>query len=675
MKRLGLVSLVLALATTLLALARVTPAGTTGATAASEDAASGSTRIRLSGHVPAPVRNGSARKIGPVDPNETIVIGISSRLRDEATLQSFIDDVSNPASPTYGNYLSPSEFTARFGATDTQRDTVERFLARQGLHVTQIFNNGTLITAEGSIAVVSTAFGVALNRYQGADRSTFRAPSSEPSLPPDVANIVSYIAGLDSLPVVRTPRAPQSSFTAYTPAQLANAYDAANLLGSGFNGSGEKVASVQFATYDRADITSFNQSYVGSNATLADVKICGGASSDSFGDVETTLDIELQMAAAPGANMIIEYNAPLTSMACADAMIQQIATENRATTISTSWGICEPYTPSASNADPAQHNAFLQMASQGQSFFAASGDSGSLDCFAAGGGSQNGNFVDYPASDDHVTGVGGTTLTTSNGNYVSETTWNQGSCSPAGCGASGGGLSQFFLRPSWQVGPGTNNSFSNGKREVPDVSLDADPNTGYVFVYQGSAYVIGGTSAGAPTWAGYAAIYNQYARTHGKPRLGFANPALYGVANSASRGVVFHDVTVGTNITYPATVAYDLATGWGSPNVEKLVAALANAAPSNTATPIPTATQTQPPTRTPTPTPSPTETYEGTGPRSPTGTPTATDAPTETPTNTPLPTVQWVCTPAPTASSATISPVPGIYQTYLPNVSNRMTGC
>ena len=118
-----------------------------------------------------------------------------------------------------------------------------------------------------------------------------------------------------------------------------------------------------------------------------------------------------------------------------------------------------------------------------------------------------------------------------------------------------------------------------------------------------------------------------------KPRLGFANPALYGVANSSARGTAYHDVTVGTNITYPATAAYDLATGWGSPDVNHLVHALANAAPTNTVTPTATAT----PTRTQTPTPT--------------------------------------CTPVAPVTLTPRTPTPGVFEVYLPNVQNVVTDC
>ena len=690
MKRSGFLLVALALLLVSLASGRHTSGMTGKAVAAQAGSSADSTRLRLSGHVPRIIRDGQATKVGSTDPAETIVVALTMHLHDEAGLNALVKDISDPGSPNYGQYLTPVEFSARFGATDAERSTVERFLAIQGLRELETFNNGTLIAAEGTASVISTAFDVELARYRDTRGFEFRAPGSEPSLPADVAGLVAYVSGLDSLPVVKTPRVAIAPLTTYTPAQLRTAYDSAGLISTGINGSGETLASVQFGTYSNADITTFNQTFsVGSVAKLENHKTCNGALSNPNYDPETTLDIELQMAAAPGVGTILDYNAPIGSQACYDTMIQQIAADNRAKSISTSWGLCEPSSPNPTS-DPAIHNAFLQMASQGQSFFAASGDDGAHDCYTHTGGTQTGNYVDYPASDDHVTGVGGTTLTTTGGNYLSETTWNQGSCTPSsGCGSGGGGLSQNWSRPSWQVGPGTTNSFSNGKREVPDVSLDADPNTGYDFIYQGTAFSVGGTSAAAPTWAGYAALYNQYARTQNRPRLGFANPALYGLANSSALGTSFHDVTVGTNITYPATAAFDLATGWGSPDVKNLIVALAAAAPTNTATSTPTLTSTRTATRTPTisytattsPTPTTSPTAGGSLPPTATFTasPSATqistspDTPTATPTASATSPATSSCTPV--ATAAPVPHTPGAFEVFLPSVEDGFAAC
>jgi kumamolisin len=196
-----------------------------------------------------------------------------------------------------------------------------------------------------------------------------------------------------------------------------------------------------------------------------------------------------------------------------------------------------------------------------------------------------------------VTAVGGTTLAlNSNNSYASEHVWNGGFAG----GASGGGISQFWKQPSWQTGPGTQNSYSNGNRETPDVSLDADPATGYpIYCTAGSNcsggfggiggggwLTIGGTSAAAPMWAAMVVLANQQAAKAGKRHLGFLKPLLYKIGGGTNYHRDFHDITPPTNANtpsnndelginggaYPITNGYDMATGWGSFNAAQLAA-------------------------------------------------------------------------------------------------------
>jgi subtilase family serine protease len=188
-------------------------------------------------------------------------------------------------------------------------------------------------------------------------------------------------------------------------------------------------------------------------------------------------------------------------------------------------------------------------------------------------------MVDFPCSDPEVTCVGGTTVQdASTGDYGSETVWADGS-DPTNPEGSGGGISQLFNRPPWQTGPGTDNSYSaadNG-RMVPDVSADADPQTGYaVFIVNvhlvGEDDEYGGTSAAAPLWSGLIALLVQ---SVGR-RIGFFNPTLYALGAQAASfpAAPFHDITTGNNLYYPATPGYDLATGWGTPDGAALAADL-----------------------------------------------------------------------------------------------------
>ena len=211
--------------------------------------------------------------------------------------------------------------------------------------------------------------------------------------------------------------------------------------------------------------------------------------------------------------------------------------------------------------------------------------------------------------------MGGTNLLIQNGAYVSETVWsnpNDTQRGPKGAGG-GGGISSFFKEPNWQSGPGVQNQYSNGEREVPDVSADADPATGYSMYCTASAsgcpssgwITVGGTSAAAPLWAGSTALINEYLQQQQKSRMGFANPVLYGLQNAPQQFPPFHDVTSGTNLYYPATANYDEASGWGSPdiyNIARDVAGGGSPPPPPTPTPLPS------PTATATPSPSPTDT-------------------------------------------------------------------
>jgi subtilase family serine protease len=177
-----------------------------------------------------------------------------------------------------------------------------------------------------------------------------------------------------------------------------------------------------------------------------------------------------------------------------------------------------------------------------------------------------------------MTGVGATTLVmnSTNTSYMSEAAWFN-SLSPPN--ASGGGLSTHFAQPWWQTGLGVWNTFSNGARQVPDVALDGDPNSGYsIYSTDNSTvtpttgwFVVGGTSAGAPSWAAITGLYNQFAKTLGRGNLGFANPDLYAVATGVQPAVPYHDIVNGNNLVYQAKQGWDYPTGWGTPDVTNLV--------------------------------------------------------------------------------------------------------
>jgi kumamolisin len=230
---------------------------------------------------------------------------------------------------------------------------------------------------------------------------------------------------------------------------------------------------------------------------------------------------------------------------------------NKPSVISISWG--GPETNWTSQSQNAFNEVLQSAAALGVTVCAASGDSGSSD-----GAADGQNHVDFPASSPYVLACGGTQLRASKSGISSEVVWNDGDQG----GATGGGVSAVFALPVWQKGLSVTRA-SGGKsaltkRGVPDVAGDASPITGYDVIIGGTQTVVGGTSAVAPLWAGLIARINAAA---GKP-AGFLNPKLYGAKTAG------HDITKGNNGSFEASSGWDACTGLGSPDGEKVAAAL-----------------------------------------------------------------------------------------------------
>jgi kumamolisin len=276
-------------------------------------------------------------------------------------------------------------------------------------------------------------------------------------------------------------------------------------------------------------------------------------------DGEVGLDIEVAGSLAIGSPLAV-YFAPNTDQGFLEAITAAIHDQsNHPAIISISWGGPEPNWPDATMT--AFNQAFQDAALLGITVVAAAGDAGSSD-----GLTDPVASVDFPASSPYVLGCGGTRLLATSGTIASETVWNDGT----GGGATGGGVSAFFPVPSWQTAAGVPASVDPGAilgRGVPDVAGDADPETGYRVFIDGAAAVYGGTSAVAPLWAALIALSGA---ALGR-QVGYLNPLLY---QSLAAGGVCHDITKGNNGSYTAGVGWDACTGWGSPDGERLLAAL-----------------------------------------------------------------------------------------------------
>ncbi len=511
-----------------------------------------------------------AHLLQATDSDQQLNLSIGLRLRNPAVLDSLLHAIYDPKSALYHHYLTPAEFNQLFAPTLDQVRQVATFMQSQGLTITNIAPNNLLIDATGSVAQAQGTFDTQINDYQLGQR-TFYANATPPSLPGPLSRFITSIGGLDNSvhyqPHYRMLNTSLAGQGGYAPKDLAAAYDITSLQNDGILGDNQAIALFELDGYQTGDVAQYFQTYGLASPSITNVLVDGFNGSAGQGAIETELDIEVVAAIAPHARQIV-YEGPNTTQGLNDTY-NKIVTDHRVHIATTSWGICE------SSSGPGELQTldaiFKQAAAQGISFFAASGDSGAYDC---GDGNP---AVDSPASDPYVTGVGGTNLQLNTGAYDHESVWSNLKSrlhSPRGAG-SGGGISNTFKQPGWQGGPGVDNQYSNGNRQVPDVTADADPTTGYSIYCTvtnagcpSSGWItIGGTSAAAPLWAGGIALIDQYLKAHNMARIGSANPTLYRLFKGQQTFPAFHDITDGTNLLYPATTGYDLASGLGSPDI------------------------------------------------------------------------------------------------------------
>ena len=545
-------------------------------------------------------------------PSETpIHVSVVLRPADPKGLAATALAVSTPGSPQYRQYLTPKDVEQRFGPRTGVAAAVQQYLSSHGMTLGPTLADGLIVTASGTAGSVSGALHTGLMTYRQRSGRVTYANTSPPQMPSSVAPAVQSVVGLDDSVqlhplVARGPRLPTPALTgavgtlpatqavtgaanpcgAANSAAAATGADTADRLATayGFNaayqagefGKGVTVGVFELAGYSKSDLSQFESCYR-VKARIVNRKVDGGARIGS-GSIEAELDLEGIASLAPRAKVLV-YEAPNSVTGVLDAY-GAIESDNRAKVVSTSWGVCEPL---AGAFAATEYTIFQGMAAQGQSVVAASGDTGSEDCFGSNG--STGLAVDDPGTQPWVTSVGGTDLTSS-GSPPDETVWNDGS------GAGGGGVSHLWPMPTWQFGPGVVSTYSSGSvcgaatgfcREVPDVSASADPNHGYLVFCSvgrlcklggGGWFGIGGTSAAAPLWAALLAVVDQGLANP----VGFVNATLYAIGASGSTRVAYNDVTAGDNDftgtnggRYPATSRFDLASGWGTPDGDILI--------------------------------------------------------------------------------------------------------
>jgi kumamolisin len=504
--------------------------------------------------------------------SEPVSLAVALGVNDPAALERDLEAVYDPASPEYGHYLTPDEFTRRYSPSEKDFGEVLQYLNERGLTVTATHPNRLVIDVEATAGGVEQALGLELHQYQMPDGRVAHASLGEPLVSDAIASRVTGFVGLSSIGkrVAHVHQRPATAGPAQVgtgpggglvPSDLRTIYQ---LSGLAQKGTGQTMALFELDGYTASDISGYAAEFgIAGAPALQNVLVDGVNGAAGSGAVEVTLDIELMMAVAPGATKIMVYEGPNSDQGVLDTYAK-MANDNLAKELSTSWGAPEnQVTPVTAGAESM---IFQQMAMQGQTIYAAAGDSGAFD--------DGTNLVtDDPASGPYMVAVGGTKLAVGAAEaYSSESSWGTVATSEGG----GGGISAVHLQPSWQAGVNTAANLGSAKqRMVPDVSLVADPNTGYVIFFQGANGIVGGTSCAAPMWAGFSALVNQQRAAAAMPLLGFPNPALYRLGPSSLAATVFHDVKDGTtNLHYPAVTGYDLATGWGSFNGAGLFAAL-----------------------------------------------------------------------------------------------------
>jgi subtilase family serine protease len=589
------------------------------ASVAPSAAAPNTAPVRIAGEKPPTLPRGAVR-LGALAPSTRVRLDVTLKLRDPAALHAFLAAISDRHSPLFHHFLRPGQFGPMFGLARPAVTAVQGALRQAGLSPGRVTSNRLIIPVTTSAAAAERAFGTTLVRYRLPGGRVAYANTSAPKIAADVAPYVSGVVGLDNLvrqqhmlarPSPRRPaghraltarpfRATDASGPqpcsaasneatatgAYTANELASYYLMSPFYGKGDLGSGVRVGLFELEPNSTSDISAYKSCY-GISTSVSYTKVDGGAGSGA-GSGEAALDIEDVIGLAPDAAVDV-YQAPNSNTGLLDNYSAMITADKDAV-ISTSWGQCELLETSTTVDD--EQTLFEQANSQGQTVFAAAGDTGSTGCLRSGEDGSDLSAGD-PSAQPYVIGVGGTTATSS-----AETVWNESALEE---GAGGGGISRFWCMPSYQYQtevPGLINSDSKKNsgcptaegtyiREDPDVTADADPQTGYVIYYSGSWTAIGGTSAAAPLWAAIAALIDAspFCADYGSGDAGVLPQGLWDTAEvdhsyiysgGADEPEIVFDITQGNNDytpsgysggLYPATTGYDQASGLGSPIV------------------------------------------------------------------------------------------------------------
>jgi pseudomonalisin len=478
--------------------------------------------------------------------------------------------------------LTPAQFDARYAPTAATVDAIRTWAQSKGLTVASVSADRMLVKLTGQSSDIAGALSTHFGTFDSAANGDFFAITQAASLPASFASQVSAVLGLSSLGKVTVPEPAKRSTAAanqvlatagtalsqlgvsppslsslsslsypsqYDPQQFWSMYDAPSTE----TGSGQQLSIITEGdvSQPKEDLATFEQKFGLPTVAWNQINV-GAASTDTSGDDEWDLDSQYSTGFAPGVTKLNVYVGPSLDDSDILTTIDRWVTDDLSRQGSFSAGECD-LLAYASGFTSGLDAVLKEADAQGQTMFFASGDTGS-QCPAITG--VNGvpagiPDTDYPASSPYGIGAGGTSVLSPTG--PTEIAWYAG----------GGGLSPLEPTPSFQSSTKLLGEAPLVHRGVPDVSLDADPESGYEVIVGGAEETIGGTSASAPSWQGI------WARVEGahSGSIGFAGPVLYETEPTTA----FHDITIGTNGLYTAGPGYDLVTGLGTPDIAKLI--------------------------------------------------------------------------------------------------------
>lgn len=545
-------------------------------------------------------------------PLNRMVLHLAPSVKQQADLDALVAAQHDPQSPLYRQWLTPEQYGARFGASAQNLAQVTAWLTTHGFTIEEIPASNRTIVFSGTAGRVADTFHTEIHSYR-VNGVRHIANAQDPQIPAALAGVVSGVVSLhdfrraSAIATRRELAAPASAaqvmgrqadsealpqYTSGTtnylfPADWATIYDLNSLYSGGTTGTGISIAIVGRSDINLSDVSAF-RSASGLPANNPTVILVGADPGLVSGDQdESTLDVEWAGGIAPGAAVKFVVGASTSITDGVDLSAQYIVNHATAHIVSTSYGSCEQ---DMGTAELAFYNSLWQQAaSQGMSAFVSSGDSGVAGCYAGSSTSASGAGINGLCSSPYSTCVGGTEFNEGGNNakywgatnssnyesalsYIPEVVWNEsGSNGGSGLWASTGGISLVYAQPTWQQGlPGT--SVANGMRTVPDVAMDAAGHDAYIIVEDGSYYLISGTSAASPSFAGVMALLVQ---AKGGSGQGNANPGLYSLLNAAHNP--FHATPSGNNSVPGVTgfsasgAEYNLATGLGSVDGAMLV--------------------------------------------------------------------------------------------------------